>query len=122
MARPLVRPKLFTADYVHGKDGLSDLNLPYPPLSEAKGHAMDAIIDTVMQNPGEIEIVTLGPLTNLAMAYLKEPRIAENVKKVYIMGATGMDQGNATPPPNSTSMSTPRRPRSCSIRAWTRPG
>lgn len=97
MARPLVRPKLFTADYVHGKDGLSDLNLPYPPLSEAKGHAMDAIIDTVMQNPGEIEIVTLGPLTNLAMAYLKEPRIAENVKRVYIMGATGMDQGNATP-------------------------
>ena len=37
MARPLVRPKLFTAPYVHGKDGLSDLNLPYPPLSEAKG-------------------------------------------------------------------------------------
>ena len=97
MSRPLVRDKLYTSEYVHGKDGLSDLNLPYPSIKEDPGHAMDAIIDLVMANPGEIEIVTLGPLTNLAMAYLKEPRIARLIKKVYIMGASGQDQGNATP-------------------------
>jgi purine nucleosidase len=97
MTRPLMREKLFTADYVHGKDGLSNLNLPDPPLNPAEGHAIDAIIDVIMDNPGEIEIVTLGPLTNIAMAYLKEPRIAKNIKKIYIMGATGLDQGNANP-------------------------
>lgn len=97
MARPLLREKLFTSEYVHGEDGLSNMNLPYPPLKEEKEHAVDAIIDLVMNNPGEIEIVTLGPLTNLAMAYLKEPRIADKIKKLYIMGGTGQDQGNATP-------------------------
>lgn len=97
MARPIVRQKLFTSEYVHGEDGLSNLNLPYPDLKEENKHAIDAIIDLVMRNPHEIEIVTLGPLTNLAMAFLKEPRIAQNIKKVYIMGATGLDQGNATP-------------------------
>lgn len=97
MARPILRDKLFTSEYVHGEDGLSNMNLPYPALKEASGHAIDAMIDIIMKNPHEIEIITLGPLTNLAMAYLKEPRIAENVKKVWIMGATGMDQGNATP-------------------------
>lgn len=97
MARPMVREKLFTAGYVHGEDGLSNLNLPEPALAETPGHAMDAIIDVVNRYPGEVEIVTLGPLTNLAMAYLKEPAIANRIKKVYIMGATGRDQGNATP-------------------------
>jgi purine nucleosidase len=97
MARPIMREKLFIADYVHGKDGLSNLNLPDPPLKPADGHAIDAIIDVIMKNPGEIEIVTLGPLTNIAMAYLKEPEIAKNIKKIYIMGASGLDQGNANP-------------------------
>ena len=97
MGRPLVREKLFTADYVHGSDGLGEMNLPAPAHQVEKGHAADAIIDLVMSNPGELEIVTLGPLSNLAMAYLKEPRIAKNVKKLWIMGGTGFDQGNATP-------------------------
>ncbi len=97
MSRPILREKLFTSEYVHGEDGLSNLNLPYPAIKEDDKHAVDAIIDIVMANPGEIEIVTLGPLTNLAMAFLKEPKIAQNIKKAYIMGATGLDQGNATP-------------------------
>ena len=97
MGRAILRDRPESAVYVHGKDGLSDMNLPWPETKEEKKHAIDAIIDTVMGNPGEIEIVTLGPLTNLAMAYLKEPRIAENVKKVYIMGGAGLDQGNMSP-------------------------
>ncbi|MEG1524805.1 MAG: nucleoside hydrolase [Clostridia bacterium] len=97
MARPLLKEKLFTSEFVHGSDGLSEMNLPPPEIQARKEHAMDAIIALVMENPGQIEIVTLGPLTNLAMAYLKEPKIAENIKKVFIMGGAGADQGNATP-------------------------
>ena len=97
MDRPMVKEKLFTADYVHGSDGLGEMHLPYPKHQPQKEHAMDALIDLIMSNPGELEVVTLGPLTNIAMAYLKEPRIAKNVKKLWIMGGTGLDQGNATP-------------------------
>lgn len=97
MSRALLHDRPYGAGEVHGKDGLSNMNLPWPETKEEQKHAMDAIIDLVMANPGEIEIITLGPLTNLAMAYLKEPRIAKNIKKVYIMGGTGFDQGNATP-------------------------
>lgn len=97
MERALMRARAYGAGEVHGKDGLSNMNLPWPETKPESKHAMDAIIDIVMANPGEIEIITLGPLTNLAMAYLKEPRIAQNIKKAYIMGGTGLDQGNATP-------------------------
>lgn len=97
MSRALLHERAYGAGEVHGKDGLSNMNLPWPETKPCDQHAMDAIIDIVMANPGEIEIVTLGPLTNLAMAYLKEPRIAKAIKKVYIMGGTGLDQGNATP-------------------------
>ena len=47
--------------------------------------------------PGELEIVTLGPLTNLAMAVLKAPALAEQVKRVYVMGGSGLTPGNITP-------------------------
>ena len=97
MARPMIREKLYTADYVHGSDGLGEMHLPDPAHQKQKEHAIDAIIDLVMSNPDELEIITLGPLTNIAMAYLKEPEIAKKVKKLWIMGGTGMDQGNATP-------------------------
>lgn len=97
MSRPMVRPKLFTADYVHGSDGLGEMNLPYPKQKEEKEHAIDAIIDLVNANPGELEMIALGPLSNIAMAYLKDPSIAQKIKKLWIMGGTGFDQGNATP-------------------------
>ena len=97
MSCPLVREKLFTADYVHGSDGLGEMHLPDPEHRPADGHAVDAIIDLVTANPGELEIITLGPLTNLAMALRKEPAIAQQIKKLWIMGGTGFDQGNATP-------------------------
>ena len=96
MGRPIIR-KMRDASNVHGEDGLSNMNLPYPNIKPEKKHAVDAIIDIIMENPGEIEVVTLGPLTNLAMAYLIEPEIAHKIKKVFIMGGTGLDQGNATP-------------------------
>ena len=55
------------------------------------------MIDLVMRNPGQLEIATIGPLTNLAMALLKEPRLAANVKKVWILGGSAGGAGNMTP-------------------------
>jgi len=97
MERPLMRRQAFYAKHVHGEDGLGNMNLPAPLRSAAGAHAIDAIISMVMENPGEIEIATCGPLTNLAMALLKEPRLAENVKKVWILGGSGGGFGNMTP-------------------------
>lgn len=78
-AAPLLRT-LETADWFHGADGLGDHGYaPQRRRAEAM-HAVDAIVATVIANPG-IEIVTLGPLTNLALALAREPRIAGLVSR-----------------------------------------
>lgn len=95
-AKPLLRP-LFTAEVVHGEDGMGNMDLPEPNLQLCEGHAVDKIIELAHQYPNELEIVTLGPLTNLAIACAKAPEIANLVKQVYVMGGTGLGQGNVTP-------------------------
>jgi len=96
MHKPLLR-KLFTAEFVHGDDGLGNMNLPNPKLSPAPGHAVNALIERFTASPGELELITLGPLTNIAMACLMEPRFAASVKAAYIMGGAGFGPGNITP-------------------------
>lgn len=95
-AKPMMRP-LVTAEFVHGDDGMGNMNLSEPSISAQSGHAIDVLIDFIESNPGEMELVTLGPLTNVALAYLKQPSIARKVKKVVIMGGTGAGPGNITP-------------------------
>lgn len=97
MERPILRRTAFYAENVHGRDGLGEMNLPWPDRPVEKKHAVQAIIDTVMASPGEIEIATCGPLTNLAMALLLEPHLAENVKRVWILGGSAGGRGNMTP-------------------------
>ena len=97
MERPLMRQEAFYAPDIHGEDGLGGMDLPMPERPIETKHAMDAIIDIVMANPGKIEIVTCGPLTNLAMALLKEPKLAQNIKKVWILGGSAGPCGNMTP-------------------------
>jgi inosine-uridine nucleoside N-ribohydrolase len=94
-ARPLLR-ELVTAEWFHGNDGLGDHG--YAPVSrgEESAHAVDAIIQTVLANPG-IEIVTLGPLTNLALAIGKEPRIIKGIGRCIVMGGAPCCEGNVTP-------------------------
>lgn len=96
MTRPLLRD-LFTAEWVHGQDGMGDMNLPAPSLEPTPGHAVDRIIEMARRFAGELEIVTLAPLTNLAMALLKEPELPALVKRVTIMGGAGLGPGNVTP-------------------------
>lgn len=95
-ARPLLRPPVY-ADYVHGQRGLGYLELPVASNTSVMSHAVDVIIDTIMNAPGEITLVPIGPLTNIALAVRREPRIAERVREVVIMGGALLMPGNTTP-------------------------
>lgn len=94
--KPLLRP-LVTSEFVHGEDGMGEMNLPTPALVPAAGHAIDAIIGLAERYAGEIELVTLGPLTNLALAVSQAPEIAQQIRRVVIMGGQGRGAGNMTP-------------------------
>jgi purine nucleosidase len=93
--KPLKRPHL-SADWFHGRDGLGDHGYPPPRRAAEKQNAVDAIIETVAAHPG-IEIVTLGPLTNIALALQKNPAIVANVSRCVIMGGAPCCEGNVTP-------------------------
>lgn len=94
--RPLVREHVFAHD-VHGVDGMGDVGLPLTGRTPADGHAVDRIIDLARQHPGEITLVTLGPLTNLALALRKAPDLVGLLKSVVMMAGTGDHTGNVTP-------------------------
>lgn len=95
--RPLVRP-LVTAEYVHGKTGLDGVELPEPTMPLRDQHGTDFIIDMVMSSPeGSVTLCTLGPLTNVALAIIKEPRIAPRLKELVMMGGGFFEGGNITP-------------------------
>ena len=93
---PLVQP-LQTAEEVHGQDGMGDIGLPIGGRSPAPGHAVQVLIDTIHRYAGEITLVTLGPLTNIAVALRQDPTIAQAVAECVIMGGTGRGHGNVTP-------------------------
>ena len=94
-AAPLTRP-LVTAPEIHGTEGLEGHAWGEPSVRAVPDHAVDVIIDLVMASPGEITLVPTGPPTNIAMAVRKEPRIAERVREVVLMGGAFM-RGNTTP-------------------------
>lgn len=98
---PLLRPFEYFAWRVHGRNGLGDVVFSDPPPSLSpqadKRRAAQFIVDTVMASqPGEITLLTLGPLTNLAIAVALEPRIAERVQEVVVMGGAAHGRGNAS--------------------------
>lgn len=93
---PLLSKKSFAAYHVHGEDGLGGLDLPAPARKAEEKHAVLAIIDLVRKNPGEIEIVTIGPLTNLAAALTLAPDLARKIKKLWILGGSAGICGNLT--------------------------
>ena len=91
--RPLVRD-VETAESIHGESGMDGPTQPEPTVTLDPRHAVDFIIDTVMASePGSITLVPTGALTNIAMAVRKEPRIAERVAGVVLMGG-GYNEGN----------------------------
>jgi purine nucleosidase len=96
-SRPLVR-RLVTAEHVHGKTGLDGPELPDPTMPLQDRHAVDFIIETVMSEPeGTITLCPIGPLTNIALALVREPRIAGRIREIVLMGGGYFEQGNVTP-------------------------
>ena len=94
-AGPLLRSHEH-AHWFHGHDGLSDRGYPAPDREPNPKHAGDAIIETIHANPG-ITVVTLGPLTNLALAIDRDPSIAKLVDRFVLMGGAPNCEGNVTP-------------------------
>lgn len=94
-ATPLMRVHRHAA-WFHGEDGFGNMNYPPPKSQPQPKHAVDAIIDTVRANPG-IEMVTLGPLTNVAMAIRKAPDIVPLISRCVVMGGAANTVGNVTP-------------------------
>ena len=81
---------------VHGHNGLGEVDFPLPKGQPDPRRAAQFIVDTIMANPGEITLVALGPLTNVALAVALEPKIAEQVKEVVLMGGAANAMGNAS--------------------------
>ena len=96
IASPLSRP-LETAQFVHGEDGMGDIGLPLSGRQPAGENAIDVMIETIHRYTGEIKLVTLGPLTNVAVALQQDSLIASAVSECIIMGGTGQGHGNITP-------------------------
>lgn len=94
---PLVVPLEYIADFVHGTDGLGNTNQPPPTGKPVDIPAAQFIVETVMANPGQITLVPVGPLTNIALALALEPKIADNVAGVVIMGGAATVNGNVNP-------------------------
>ena len=93
-----MKRKLVTAEHVHGKTGLDGPELPEPKIKLKEKHGVDFIIDTLMQEPANsVSLCPLGPLTNIAAAMLKEPKITSRIKQIVLMGGAYFEVGNITP-------------------------
>lgn len=92
---PLTRPSVF-AGHVHGEDGLGGAPVPAATRSATEGFGPDFIIERLRERPGEITLVAVGPMTNVALALHKEPRIAQWAHEVVLMGGA-YTRGNITP-------------------------
>jgi purine nucleosidase len=93
--KPLSR-ELGTAQFVHGEDGMGDIGLPLSGRTPTSGNAVDKLIEAIHLHADHIELVTLGPLTNIALALQQDPSIARSVKRCVVMGAVADHIGNVT--------------------------
>ena len=96
-SRPMVR-SLVTAEDVHGKTGLDGPELPEPGMPLQEQHAVDFIVETLMREQGgSVTLCPLGPLTNIALALEREPRIVPRIREIVLMGGGFFEGGNVTP-------------------------
>lgn len=91
-----IKRKLETSKFFHGKDGLGDTGPYIPKLKEQKENAINKIVSLINANPNEIEIIAIGPLTNIAKVFDKDPSTINKLKSLYIMGGIGEGKGNIT--------------------------
>jgi inosine-uridine nucleoside N-ribohydrolase len=106
-AAPLAMPYRGPVAFVHGDDGQGNVFLPPPTTSPLAIDAADFIIQTVMDAPGEITIVALGPLTNLAVAMQLEPTLSTQLAEIVLMGGNAFVGGNASPAAEANILNDP---------------
>ena len=85
------------ADWFHGPDGMGGMNYPEPKEKALEESGVDILIKRFKEKPGEITLVTLGPLTNIALAINKDPSIVSCIKNIVVMGGSSCSVGNVTP-------------------------
>ena len=108
--KPLTR-EVYRAYFFHGPDGMGGMNYQTTrPVAE--GHAVEVLIDTIKANPGII-LVTLGPMTNVALALAQAPEIVENVSRCVVMGGAACTVGNITPAAEYNIWCDPEAARMC---------
>jgi inosine-uridine nucleoside N-ribohydrolase len=95
--RPLVRELREPPTFVHGEDGLGDIGVPLPKGSPVEQTGPELIVEMARRYPGQLTLVPVGPLTNLALALKMEPRLPELVERVVLMGGTARARGNVSP-------------------------
>src|SRR5690606_31641413 len=95
MDRPLVRV-LKTAPYAHGESGLDGYDFGPPEVELSPEHGVDLMIRTVKESPEPVTLVPVGPMTNVAMAFLRAPEIKQNISRIVLMGGAA-NLGNVTP-------------------------
>ncbi len=115
--RPLVRDQVLAGE-VHGESGLGGVAWPDPLRELDSRHAVDLIVTEVMSHPGEITLVPIGPLTNIAMALRQEPRIVQAVAGVVLMGGS-YTRGNTTPAAEFNIFADPEAAAAVFSAGWT---
>lgn len=94
--KPLMKP-LASAVNVHGNDGMGSIGLDLSGRKPAEGHAVDMLVELINRYANDITLVTLGPLTNIALALTRDPSLAKKVTRCVTMGGTSDAYGNASP-------------------------
>lgn len=96
-SHPIVKPPLNGGEAVHGFSGMGNADLPPPTCKPLESHAIDYLIERFLAEPGKISLFAIGPLTNIALAIRKEPRLASAIRELVIMGGAIRSGGNITP-------------------------
>ncbi|TAL13252.1 MAG: nucleoside hydrolase [Chloroflexota bacterium] len=114
--RPLVKP-LTTTEETHGPEGIGYATRPSGATVAARGPAATAIVDIARRRPGEVHLVTLGPMTNLALALDLEPRLPSLLRRWTFMGGAFRGPGNTTPTSEWNIHVDPDAAKAC-LAAW----
>lgn len=104
---PLTRAFAGPVPFVHGEDGQGNVFLPPPETKTVRETAAAFIVEQVMAHPGEITLVPIGPLTNMALALRLEPSMEAHIQEVVLMGGNALAPGNASPAAEANVLNDP---------------
>ncbi|XP_062190978.1 probable uridine nucleosidase 1 [Phragmites australis] len=94
---PLKGGEPCVADFIHGSDGIGNLFLPAPTAKKVEESAAEFLVNKVSEFPGEVSVLALGPLTNVALAIKRDSSFASKVKKIVVLGGAFFAAGNVNP-------------------------